>query len=615
MKTNDTSGASLPAELTELINDADIDSQFREFLIHTGIERIRGLMHHDETSILTALQKADKVEDGLCDQEAQSYRAIRFLQAIENDFSEESVFYLLAVGDHWWPGHALEYLNFLVRQTDYPPRLWKRILKDFEDLHYRIFVKGIDVSRLPLQRKFEDHIREGLLRNLKAKAPKNSALSIYFWLDPELWKDTDEDDKPYSESDSYKTNKQIFSSILTDWAKACLEDNNEDAVYALLDWLSAVSRESCINKDALDAIEGYIQKRPCILPQYPLAPKDLPAFIRAYHRETWIRPDGTKVQAAEMDQRHLSSQLVSVAELCAEDNLKFKLPQRTIRDLIPVFLWVPKDYIRNRNIPEPKQLLLATKYLALMRSLINDEHPSFDIYNYQYTLRLLVGDKSENLALRQLLITLRKCSNPCSDETLNFRPISAPKRYTLPANFNGLTPENCVCCLIDMLIDSWQVRDRFRELCLDQADFYMSRLKFKKQKGRGRSCSKQSDIYDAQKCVEQNPIWRRAYAEALGELGYALGGKVLHLLDFVRKHDPDESVRQVAHCSYRLIHREQTKDLDHWKGLRAAFWCIRKAQREALNFPINDAAAKLLRRQELRGEQQTRADRIYAHFL
>lgn len=398
-----------------------------------------------------------------------------------------------------------------------------------------------------------------------------------------------------------------------------LEANNEDAVYAFLDWAERYQIKDSRSEDQLedaqlDSIWSELQQRPIPQVLYPLALKDIPASIRTLDRQLWS--DGDKIFTPSEDLReNLQQQLAQIAQLCANDQLKAKLPLDTIRDLVLFFDSAPYKYFLNPNTIDQAQDALAIKLFALMRSCLQHEPKTFQIYDYQYSMRYLVGRRKKEAAiLRQLLVALRTSPHPCSNESLDFRPKRQIIGDIAPVDFDGLTPEYCLSCLIDLLIGSGQIKDRRRELCIETADYFSSRLKFRKTKGRTRSENALNGYYKESQCVESSPVWRRAYAEALGELGYNSNGEI-HLLDFVRKHDPDESVREAAHSSYRLIHREQTKELDDYKSLRAAFWALRMAQRQELQLPVELAQAKLLRRQEMRNERQTDASLLYLGYL
>lgn len=600
---------ALPEHLQEPIDISEINGDFRDFVEQHLFVHFPAYEHEAE-EILAALLKA-KSAPAVSANEALTLQVITFLKKLKVPLHDERVSLSLKyLGAIYWPNCALEYFAFLVAHGNYPTNYWQQIFNDYENALAQIWLDKATHLDGHQPKPIEEHLTEGLVRNLSTNPLKESPLSIYFWFNPELWKKHNEDENTaWWESDSYPENKELFSKILHQWASENLKRNNEDAIYTFLDWAEHHCITLEIKASELDLIDEKLRGRPVSAPTYPIALKDVPALIRALQREQWSIAGEKPFSPTEEDEDYLHAQLIHIAELCANDCLKAKLPNSTIRDLLPLFRSLRRDAY------EKQQNALSIKFLALMRNQIEHEPQGFNVYDYKYALNSLVNYNKEDQALRQLLITMRKCSNPCSNESLNFRPPHQYKSYASPANFDGLSPEYCVSCLIDILIDSWQVRQRLRELCLSLADFFISRLKFKQKKGRTRSHAKLQGYYNANNCLETDPKWRRAYAEALGELGYADDGKVLHVLDFVRKHDPDEDVRDAAQSTYRTIHREQTKDLDDFKSLRAAFWALRKAQREALHLPVKLAEAKLLKRQELRSETQTRSDIIYNEFL
>lgn len=642
MKNETPSGSvALSEELRDLIELSEIRGGFRDLVEQHLFPHHSGFPTYDfsEETLLHALNEA-KLVDRSDDTERLSLQLIKFIDTVGLPLDHFDVYPTIKkLGELYWPDRALEFFAFLIGHGNYPIQRWRSILFDHENLGAQPPWDRPEGHPKPL----ENQIADGLLRHSSADHPENSPFSLCCWFNIELWKaeprmpgmgtiktknketgewEPDKGEDPLlapSDSAQYPHSKKIFNAVLRQWATAMLEADNEDAIYAFFDWADDSrildwGEAPQLEKAVVESIWEDVQSRPVPEAPYPLALKDIPACIRALCRKLWSR--GSEAFTPSEDRlENLQDQLVQISKLCAEDQLKAKLPLGIIRDLIPVFNWAPEGYIQNRSYPQPAQESLAIKLFALMRSCLQHDPQAFHIYDYRYAMQLLVSKGKEALLLRQLLIALRACPKPCSSESLDFRPKRKINGYILPVSFVKLPPEYCLSCLIDLLIGSHQIKDRYRNLCTDTADFVMSRLKFGKQKGRARAQEKLSGFYDEKKCVESDPIWRRAYAEALGELGYAIDGKVLHLLDFVRKHDPDEAVREAAQSSYRVIHREQTKDLDDYKSLRAAFWVLRKAQREALNAPVELAQAKLLRRQELRNERQTDASLIYLGYL
>lgn len=642
MKNESSPGSvALSEELRDLIDLSEIHGGFRDFVEQHLFSQQSGFPCYkfSEEALLHALGIATSI-DGSDEAERLTLQVIKFIETVGLPLDHFDAYRTIKkLGELYWRDRALEFFAFLVGHGDYPIQRWRSILFDHENFGAQPPWDRPEGHRKPL----ENQIVEGLLRHRTTNHLEDSPFSLCFWFNVELWKagprmpgmstlktknketgewEPDEGEDPSLapwESAQFPHSKKIFNAVLRQWSTAMLEADNEDAIYAFFDWADDHrvldwSENDQLEKAVVESIWEDVQSRPVPEPIHPLALKDIPICIRALDRKLWSR--GSEAFTPPEDiLRNLQDQLVEIAKLCAEDQLKAKLPLGIIRDLIPVFYWVPEGYIPNRNYPQPAQESLAVKLFALMRTCLQHDPQAFHIYDYRYAMQLLVAKGKEAVLLRQLLITLRACSEPCSGESLDFRPKRKINGYILPVQFSGLPPEYCLSCLIDLLIGSRQIKDRYRNLCTDTAVYFMSRLKFRKQNGRARAQEKLSGFYDEKNCVESDPIWRRAYAEALGDLGYAIDGKVLHLLDFVRKHDPDEAVREAAQSSYRLIHREQTKDLDDYKSLRAAFWVPRKAQREALNAPVELAQAKLLRRQELRNERQTNASLIYLGYL
>ncbi len=129
------------------------------------------------------------------------------------------------------------------------------------------------------------------------------------------------------------------------------------------------------------------------------------------------------------------------------------------------------------------------------------------------------------------------------------------------------------------------------------AQFCLSRLKLRKGEKAGK------DVYRPEQVVESSAIWRKAYIRALEELGVDLQGKVHKTINFTRKSDPAEDVREVAKICYKAVRRGHNKSEsaeDIRRGLSAAYWWLLLAQRHSLGLPINQEEAVKTRRRLLR---------------
>lgn len=600
-----------PLHIRELIEDSGITGELRDFLetdLFFHIEHYK----FDEDRILRALQSA-KIEQEKGSEEHRitaTQGIIAILCDLDIHFSsQEAINCFAATGFRLWADRELEYFDFIRQHAQFPDQDWLSILGN-RGLNLCDFLRDDPQSQ---SNPIHDRIFEGLNRHLDKKLPEDSPLSVYFWLNPELWSvpaSGGEDEGDKKSVSHFNECQKIFLKVITQWTSAVLEKNDEDEYYRLLEYLDLRGISRFLGEDELAPIYKSIQERPFELPPRPMAVKDIPLFIRALDREIWVEHGVPPRKPGKDEVEVLHAQLQRIAELCSQDQLKAKLPHAAIKELIPIFQWVPRNYIHNPPV-SADQIALMIKFLALMRTRLRMDRDSVQIHDYKKALQHLVKKKQEAQALRQLLITFRNCDYACSDESLNFRPKFERTLFPIPQTFRGLSAEFSISCMIDMVIGSWQIENRRRTLCLDLAEYCMSRLKFKKRS----EVKKSTGYYDNEQCTEVSPIWRQAYTEALGELGYALDGNVVRLLDFVRNHDPDETVRNAAHSSYRTIQRERTKKLDDFKGLRAAFWLLRWAQRKHLNKSIDEARAKLLRRQELRDELHTRVTFIYRDFL
>lgn len=129
------------------------------------------------------------------------------------------------------------------------------------------------------------------------------------------------------------------------------------------------------------------------------------------------------------------------------------------------------------------------------------------------------------------------------------------------------------------------------------AEFCLSRLCLRK----GEKASEGK--YESNQVVEQSPIWRQGYLKALIELGFDLGGKAHKTVNFIKKADSDESVREIASECYKVVRRQAKKNptaQDLKRGLIAAEWWLFLCQRNELNLNVNHQEAIKTRRNLLR---------------
>lgn len=586
----------------ELLDVSAIDGEFRSFCEKTLFVQLPGNLP-DAKELVLALSKA-KEKSGDNEAESLTLQVLAFLEKIKiqpHDPVALDVF--TALSSQYWAGKELNALEFLMMEGDFPKEYWRNILyteSDFQPTEAGIPPKEVE----EINSLVADRISKGLIEFIREDPPKSSPYSIYFWLDRKLSK------RPESQKSDSDEFRFILESVVQKWAEAQLNRNNENSIYQLLDWVKSRRLDDLVSRNLQQEIKDRLNERPISLPPYPMSLKDIPIFIKAVDRDLWDNGGGKPYQPSEGDRDHLHTQLEDIAVLCAEDRLKANLPISTIRKLIH-FL---STYVNpKRDLKEDR---LAIKLLALLRGQLQNSRSQFDVFDYQIALKTLVRCGKEADALRQLFLTLRTFSMPCCDESTEFRQrIRSYAESDLTPRMESLDPEFCLNILVDIIICKLRSSERLRQTCLNLGEFFLSRLKLKAKNPRKSFSKESTDFYQDKDCLESNPHWRTAYIEALGELGYAHNGKVLRCLDFIRKHDPQEKVRNRAQSVYRVIHREQTKPLDDWKGLRAAFWALRVAQRKAIGQPVDEAAAKLLKRQELRAENQTKSDGIYKSYL
>ena len=101
--------------------------------------------------------------------------------------------------------------------------------------------------------------------------------------------------------------------------------------------------------------------------------------------------------------------------------------------------------------------------------------------------------------------------------------------------------------------------------------------------------------------IEPSPIWRRGYIAAALELSINPGGRGHRMLDFARKHDPDEQVRQDAHRAYLNLRRgPKLGQASPRTAFFHAFWQLRKAHMLSLGQEIHRGASESTRDREVR---------------
>jgi hypothetical protein len=242
------------------------------------------------------------------------------------------------------------------------------------------------------------------------------------------------------------------------------------------------------------------------------------------------------------------------------------------------------------------------KSLGILRRSISDGYEAGD-EKLLNALLLELDRLDPPKSLRHRLMFMRASSTPCSDENAarfsSFDEERPAKWYlsfdVLAKDWLNLKQQS----LRGETINDWEriEVESYEELSCCLAEYFLSRLKLRKgEKAR-------TDKYNHDQVIEPSPIWRQGYLKALGELGFDLKGNVHKTVNFTKKADPDESVREIASECYRLVRRasKKTRSVQELKrGMIAAEWWLLICQREELKMSVNYEEALKVRRRSLR---------------
>ena len=139
------------------------------------------------------------------------------------------------------------------------------------------------------------------------------------------------------------------------------------------------------------------------------------------------------------------------------------------------------------------------------------------------------------------------------------------------------------------------LREEFAKFCLD-------RLKTKK---KSESSCADKQFYANEDFVEDRPVWRQGYVQAISALRVNPGGRAHRTLFWLSQNDPDETVRESAKGAHKRIrHLDRKKpNLDDGASPRRplfeAFWWLRQAHLVTLGIEIDRQGAMRTRRKEL----------------
>jgi hypothetical protein len=580
----------------EIIEFSGISESFKQFLTKYLVPRM-GHPYDDDKEFLFHLQNA-QTEPTLSDQVFHLLDAIK-PHILEDNLSayDDCIDGLAKVE---WTDSALEFFEYLLSKRNYPIENWLAFFseygkawtrEDFNKLYNGEKLEKKSPSKRPVQL-----IVEGLLRHIGSVQSITSPLSPIFWFQNRIC-------AQLTTSEDRSNRRASLTSFLSEIAEVvCTEMLVQGQLAEAKNFLLWIIRNE---KDRFVSnwceLHEAIANVPVPAPYFSSDVEEstaVPVYLNAIHHDCWEMPDGSIKQLSWEDKEPIISKLESIATKCSQD--KIRLPHKQMVEL----LWMPnwEGWQHIFYSPGSYQEALSLKLFSLLRSRLKNDPASVDISDYKQALNILIQAKEHNKLLRQLLITLRQASEPCSDESLEFKPKPSYK----PQPLAEINPYYSISCLLHLLLT---IRDQNRSICIGLADYCLSRVKFKQD--MNKQFDSKDEFYSCDYCVEPNPIWRNAYVKALGELGYDLKGNVHKTLDFIKKHDPSEEVRVSAKSSYKSIHREKNKNLEDFKSFMAAFFWLRWAQREALAAPVNSGAAMLTRRAELRLTPEHLPDLLY----
>jgi len=602
----------------ELAQYSGVDGDFKEWFLRSGFRFFkRELAWEDD--LIPALQSADK-EDELT---AKVLALLKILNIpvfwyeelsdiITDEFTgrekKRRIGFIQpcvrALAYYEWKDRALEFYNYLVEDSDFPASEFELMLSDY--YNETEFHSDAPLFCGPIK-TMEAHITEGLLRNIDKQHPDSSALSVKYWFDYALWSDTELHEKRVR-------NNEFCGQLAMDCYCVLMQKGYKERAEDFICWLSYTQNIRCLQKDQQEEIFKLRADVPVLDPVEAngmSCEEALSVKCEALLHDVWEDKRGNSRIPSEEDQEAVFNALKLSMECYFAGTLRLLREKKhdLIRDLLVAAHWAPPGYYCIRTPPYVNELSL--ELLSLMRSRIKYEVNKFNPYDYWMAFDVVERMPQQAKALRQLLVTMRACKYPCSDEALEFKPQLKKTKsnyFYVFEPYKGCSPCECVARFIHSVACS-SYSDENKVWCLELAEYCLSRVKAKKD-NKGKF-NRSDGYYKHSLCVEEDPVWRRAYVMALGELGYDLSGNVHGALKFVCEYDPDEIVRAEAKHALKSIKRETKKHLENKKSFMAAFFWLRWAQRESLGCKVNEGLAMMTRRGELRGDFKHKADRLY----
>lgn len=246
------------------------------------------------------------------------------------------------------------------------------------------------------------------------------------------------------------------------------------------------------------------------------------------------------------------------------------------------------------------------KSIGILRGEVSKTDEAETPPYYSGLLRVLLEklDKIQpNKSFRHRMLLMRSYASPLADEaiSLGFRSLNtSPNSWYEPiSDLAKKLSYNDEAINLDEAPENYETKlsQPYIDYTHELAEFCLSRLRLRKgEKARDQQ-------YSVEQIVEQSSVWRQGYLKALTELGVDLKGKVHKAVYFIKRSDPDPSVREIANECYKAVRRNTKKNstiADLKRGIIAAEWWLLMCQRQNLGMTINPDDALKTRRKLMR---------------
>ena len=276
-----------------------------------------------------------------------------------------------------------------------------------------------------------------------------------------------------------------------------------------------------------------------------------------------------------------------------------------------------KGGLKSKLTGERRDLLVesAVRHLGLLRATLRDEPDSFENIDategplssfYEQVVQVLLCFAEPWKCLKPLLLvfsTMQKQAVACDLRAWPESGLDAPPHpFCLIPTWiaTAMYPQN-LRGELQRDPDLLDLREMFAEFCLE-------RLKSKKTRKSGANRAVRSKAGTEKRddgFVEDRPVWRRCYIQALSALRVNPGGRAHRTLFWLANNDSDETVRKFARKAHKQVrHLDRTKsNLDVGASSRRpmfeAFWWLRQAHLLTLGIEIDEEGARRTHRKEL----------------